>query len=88
MSEPEKNEYVKVQAEKIARLNGIDTIRSVPEAAIKSIRNFLSGYVGRIRAARVDNCSPGVYMRSDMTSVLERASPVLEIRSRERNLRK
>jgi hypothetical protein len=74
MSESEKDLYIKDRAEKIARIIGNQSSEPIPPEAIKSIRNFLSGYTGRIRAARVNNCSPGVYTKSDMVSILERAS--------------
>jgi hypothetical protein len=74
MSEAEKDEYVKVRAEKIARIIGNQTSEPIPPEAIRSIRGHLQGYVNRIRATRVDNCRQGVFTSSDMTTVLERAS--------------
>jgi pSer/pThr/pTyr-binding forkhead associated (FHA) protein len=74
MSEPEKDEYVKVKAEKIARIIGNQASEPIPPEAVRSIRGHLKGYLDRVRAARVNNCSQGVFMRSDMTTVMERAS--------------
>lgn len=74
MSEPEKDEYVKAKAEKIARIIGNQTSEPIPPEAVKSIRGHLKGYTDRVRAARADNCSQGVFTRSDMTTVMERAS--------------
>jgi hypothetical protein len=74
MSEPEKDEYVKVKAEKIARIIGNQASEPIPPEAVRSIRGHLKGYVDRVRAGRVNNCAQGVFMRSDMTTVMERAS--------------
>ena len=64
MSEPEKDEYVKIKAEKIARIIGNQTSEPIPPEAVRSIRGHLKGYLDRVRAARVNNCSQGVFMRS------------------------
>jgi hypothetical protein len=74
MSEPEKDEYVKIKAEKIARIIGNQTSEPIPPEAVRSIRGHLKGYVDRVRAARVNNCGQGAFTRSDMTTVMERAS--------------
>ena len=74
MSEPEKDEYVKIKAEKIARIIGNQASEPIPPEAVRSIRGHLKGYVDRVRASRVNNCSQGVFTRSDMTTVMERAS--------------
>ncbi|MDQ3801923.1 MAG: FHA domain-containing protein, partial [Acidobacteriota bacterium] len=74
MSETEKDEYVKVKAEKIARIIGNQTSEPIPPEAVRSIRGHLKGYVDRVRAARVNNCGQGAFTRSDMTTVMERAS--------------
>lgn len=74
MSEAEKDEYVKIKAEKIARIIGNQASEPIPPEAVKSIRNHLKGYTDRVRSSRADNCSQGVFMRSDMTTVVERAS--------------
>jgi hypothetical protein len=74
MTDAEKDEYVRIKAEKIARIIGNQTSEPIPQEAVRSIRGHLKGYVDRVRAARVDNCQQGVFMRSDMTTVLERAS--------------
>jgi pSer/pThr/pTyr-binding forkhead associated (FHA) protein len=74
MSEPEKDEYVKVKAEKIARIIGNQTSEPIPPEAVRSIRGHLKGYIDRVRAARVNNCGQGAFTRSDMTTVMERAS--------------
>ena len=74
MSEPEKDEYVKAKAEKIARIIGNQASEPIPPEAVRSIRGHLKGYIDRVRASRVNNCSQGVFTRSDMTTVMERAS--------------
>ncbi|HEX9959972.1 MAG TPA: FHA domain-containing protein [Pyrinomonadaceae bacterium] len=74
MSETEKDEYVKVKAEKIARIIGNQTSEPIPPEAVRSIRGHLKGYIDRVRAARVNNCGQGAFTRSDMTTVMERAS--------------
>ncbi|HEX8369268.1 MAG TPA: FHA domain-containing protein [Pyrinomonadaceae bacterium] len=74
MSETEKDEYVKVKAEKIARIIGNQASEPIPPEAVRSIRGHLKGYIDRVRASRVNNCGQGVFTRSDMTTVMERAS--------------
>ncbi|HLM01674.1 MAG TPA: FHA domain-containing protein [Pyrinomonadaceae bacterium] len=74
MSEAEKDEYVKAKAEKIARIIGNQTSEPIPPEAVRSIRGHLKGYIDRVRAARVNNCGQGAFTRSDMTTVMERAS--------------
>src|SRR5215213_1761607 len=74
MSETEKDEYVKIKAEKIARIIGNQASEPIPPEAVRSIRGHLQGYINRVRAARVNNCGQGVFTRSDVTTVLERAS--------------
>ena len=74
MSETEKDEYVKVKAEKIARIIGNQTSEPIPPEAVRSIRGHLKGYIDRVRASRSDSCGQGAFTRSDMTTVMERAS--------------
>jgi len=73
MSETEKNEYVRVKAEIVSRVIGNSSGQSIPPEATAKIRQFLDGYVRRIRGARNDDCSTGGWVRSDMTSILMRA---------------
>ena len=74
MSEAEKNQYIQVKAEKVARIIGNQNSEPIPPEAIAKIRGFLEGYVSRLNRASVDNCTGGGWLKSDMTSVLKRAS--------------
>lgn len=73
MSDSEKNQYVKVRAEKVARMIGNNSSESIPIDAIAQIRKWLDGYSGRIRGNRVNDCGGSTYLKSDMISLLERA---------------
>ncbi len=75
MSNEEKNLYIKVKAEKVAALIGNKSSGEIPPAAIASIRLWVDGYARRFRASRVDDCkNRGTFIKSDMQTVLERAS--------------
>ncbi len=75
MTPQEKDLYVKVKAEKVARLIGNKSSGDIPPAAVASIRKFVDQYAGRFRASRLDDCrGRGSFTRSDMQTVLERAS--------------
>ncbi|MEZ5343921.1 MAG: transglycosylase SLT domain-containing protein [Pyrinomonadaceae bacterium] len=73
MSDSEKNQYVKVRSEKVARMIGNNSSESIPADAIAQIRRWLDGYSGRIRGNRVNDCGGTTYLKSDMVSLLERA---------------
>lgn len=73
MSEVEKNEYVKIKAEKVARIIGNNSGESIPPEAIAQIRQWLDGYVRRIRSSRKNDCSTGGWLSSDTVSIMERA---------------
>ncbi len=73
MSDTEKNQYVKVRSEKVARMIGNNSSESIPTDAIAQIRKWLDGYSGRIRGNRVNDCGGTSYLKSDMISLLERA---------------
>lgn len=74
MSEDEKDSYIREKAEEIARLIGNRDSEAISPAALAKIKGFLNGYVGRLRSARVDDCSGKGWLKSDMLSVLERAN--------------
>jgi pSer/pThr/pTyr-binding forkhead associated (FHA) protein len=74
MSESEKDAYIKEKAEKVARIIGNQSSEPIPAEAVKTIRGNLQGYINRIRAGRVDNCTQGKFTSSDMTTVMQRAS--------------
>ncbi len=73
LSSSEKDQYIKVKAEKVARIIGNRSGESIPPAAIAQIRRWLDGYAGRIRGTRLDDCGGRTYLKSDMVSLLERA---------------
>ncbi len=74
MTDEEKNRYIQEKAENIARLIGNRDSEAISPTAIEKIKRFLDGYVGRIRASKVNDCSAKGWLKSDMVSVLERAS--------------
>ncbi len=74
MSENEKNRYIALKSEKIARIIGNQKSEAIPPAAVAEIKRFLNGYVGRLAKARNDNCTQGGWVKSDFTTVLERAT--------------
>lgn len=74
MSEDEKNRYIAVKAEKVARIIGNQKSEPIPPEAVQEIKKYLNGYVGRLAKARNDNCTQGGWVKSDFLTVLERAS--------------
>jgi pSer/pThr/pTyr-binding forkhead associated (FHA) protein len=74
MSEPEKRSYIESRAKKVAQMIGNRDSGTIPALAIDNIKRFLDGYSGRVRPTRTDTCAAVVYPRSDMATVLERAS--------------
>jgi ribosomal protein S4 len=74
MSEDEKNRYIAVKSEKVARIIGNQKSEPIPPAAVAEIKKYLNGYVGRMAKARNDNCTQGGWVKSDFITVLERAS--------------
>lgn len=74
MSEDDKNKYIAVKSEKIARIIGNQKGESTPPEAVAEIKRFLNGYVGRMAKGRTDNCTQGGWVKSDFNTVLERAT--------------
>lgn len=74
LSPDEKNQYVKIKAEKVAQIIGNSSSQSIPPEAVAIIKRWLDGYVGRIRSNRKDDCSGKGYLSSDMVSLMQRAS--------------
>ncbi|MBS1794048.1 MAG: transglycosylase SLT domain-containing protein [Acidobacteria bacterium] len=74
MSEDDKNRYVAVKAEKIARIIGNQTSDPIPPEAVQEIKRFLGGYVSRLNKSKKDTCDQGSWVSSDFTSVLNRAT--------------
>lgn len=73
MSQSEQNQYIKIKAEKVARIIGNRSGESIPPEAISSIKRFLNGYKSKLRAPRRNDCTTGGWRKSDMVSILERA---------------
>ena len=73
MSEDEKNQYIAAKSEKVARIIGNQKSEQIPADAVQEIKKYLGGYVSRLAKVKNDNCSQGGWMRSDFTTVLERA---------------
>lgn len=74
MTEDEKNRYIAVKSEKVARIIGNQKSESVPPEAVAEIKKYLNGYVGRLAKAKSDNCTQSGWVRSDFLTVLERAT--------------
>jgi pSer/pThr/pTyr-binding forkhead associated (FHA) protein len=74
MSDADKNRYIAVKSEKIARIIGNQKSDPIPPEAVQQIKSFLSGYVNRINKAKNDTCEQGKWVGSDFTSVLTRAT--------------
>jgi pSer/pThr/pTyr-binding forkhead associated (FHA) protein len=74
MSETEQRNYIESRARKVAQMIGNRDSGAIPPLAIETIKRFLDGYSKRVTANRTDTCAAIVYVRSDMATVLERAS--------------
>jgi pSer/pThr/pTyr-binding forkhead associated (FHA) protein len=74
MSETDKNLYIAIKAEKVARLIGNQKSDPIPAEAVQQIKGFLNGYVSRLNKAKKDSCDQGSWISSDFTSVLNRAT--------------
>ncbi len=74
MTDDEKNRYIAVKSEKVARIIGNQKSEPIPPEAVQEIKKYLNGYVGRLGRARNDNCTQGGWVKSDFLTVLERAS--------------
>ncbi len=74
MSDDEKNRYIAVKSEKVARIIGNQKSEPIPPEAVSEIKKYLNGYVGRLGKAKNDNCTQGGWVKSDFLTVLERAS--------------
>ncbi|MBK8148816.1 MAG: FHA domain-containing protein [Acidobacteria bacterium] len=74
MSESDKDRYIAIKAEKIARIIGNQKADPIPAEAVAIIKRDLNGYVGRLKNATNDNCNQGSWVRSDFVSVLNRAT--------------
>ncbi|MGI8787989.1 MAG: FHA domain-containing protein [Pyrinomonadaceae bacterium] len=74
MSDDEKNRYIAIKSEKIARIIGNQRSETAPPQAIQEIKKYLNGYVSRLGKAKTDDCSQGGWVRSDFTTVLNRAT--------------
>ena len=74
MSDTDKNLYIAVKAEKVARIIGNQKSDPIPPEAVQEIKKFLNGYVSRLNKAKKDSCEQGSWFSSDFTSVLNRAT--------------
>lgn len=74
MSDDDKNRYIAVKSEKIARIIGNQKSDPIPAEAVQQIKSFLSGYVNRVAKSKNDSCEMGKWVGSDFTSVLTRAT--------------
>lgn len=74
MSEDEKNQYIAAKAEKVARIIGNQKSEPIPADAVQEIKKYINGYASRLAKVKNDDCSQGGWVRSDFTTVLERAA--------------
>jgi hypothetical protein len=74
MSDADKDRYIAVKAEKIARQIGNQKADAIPPEAVKSIKEYINGYASRLGKAKRDSCDQGSWIASDFTSVLTRAT--------------
>ncbi len=74
MSEDDKNRYIAVKAEKIARIIGNQKSDPIPPEAVKEIKMYVNGYASRLNKAKKDSCEEKGWGSSDFTSVLNRAT--------------
>ncbi|REJ75597.1 MAG: FHA domain-containing protein [Acidobacteria bacterium] len=69
----EQIKYVEAKSEIVSKVIGNSSGVEIPSAATAKIKQFLDGYVSRIRRSKKDDCGMGTWPSSDMTSVLNRA---------------
>lgn len=74
MSDADKNTYIAVKAEKVARIIGNQKSDPIPTEAVQQIKSFLNGYVSRLNKGKRDSCDQGSWIASDFTSVMNRAT--------------
>jgi pSer/pThr/pTyr-binding forkhead associated (FHA) protein len=74
MSDDDKNRYIAVKAEKIARIIGNQKSDPIPPEAVKEIKMYVNGYASRLNKTKKDSCEQGSWISSDFTSVLNRAT--------------
>ena len=74
MSDDDKNRYIAVKAEKVARIIGNQKSEPIPPEAVQEIKKYLNGYVSRLKSAKKDSCEQKGWGSSDLTSVLNRAT--------------
>lgn len=74
MSDDEKNRYIAVKSEKVARIIGNQKSEPIPPEAVKEIKKYVDGYYSRTKNVKNDNCTQGGWVRSDFLTVLERAT--------------
>lgn len=74
MSEDDKNRYIAVKAEKIARIIGNQKSDPIPPEAVQEIKKYVNGYASRLNKTKKDSCEQGSWIASDFTSVLNRAT--------------
>lgn len=74
MSEDEKNRYIAVKAEQVARIIGNQKSEPIPAEAVQEIKKYVNGYLSRLAKAKKDDCTQRGWLSSDFRTVLERAS--------------
>jgi hypothetical protein len=72
MSEQDKKQFISKEAEKILDKFGQTERDPIPAEGITLIKRFIDGYKKRIQKPRTNDCSQTNWLRSDLTSVLQR----------------
>jgi hypothetical protein len=70
MSNEERNQYVEVKAQKVARMIGNKSGGTIPPEAINKIKSFIDSYTSRVKAPRKTSCGFG----DNLQATYERAS--------------
>ncbi len=74
MADADKERYIAVKAEKIAREIGNQKADPISPEAVKAIKEYINGYASRLNKAKRDSCEQKGWGASDFTSVLNRAT--------------
>jgi len=72
MSEEEKIKFITAQTGNILDKFGRKSGDEVPPEGIDLVKKFVDGYAARVKNERTDSCAARDWVKSDLTSVLER----------------
>ena len=74
LSDPEKRQYLKERAMKIAQIIGNNSSEAIPDAALDKIKSFTDGFASRINSKSTDGCAKMRPWGDSLQSTYERAS--------------